>query len=135
MATKKIRDDFEGVTFVYVDGHPIELRAGDEVPKGAKVGDHLLPPKTQPKDTKLGPEQPAGGSGSDSGLAASAGATGAPGDDADPGAPDPDDPTPPDGRSSRDAWLLWAKHVGVDVAEDATKDDIRAAVASAAQQQ
>ncbi|MCR6706556.1 MAG: hypothetical protein NVV66_18335 [Cellulomonas sp.] len=140
MAGKKIRDDLEGVTFVYVDDQPIELRAGDEVPKGAKVGDHLLTPKAA-KDTggtpasKPATEQttpagePSGEKTPDSGS------------EPDPSGPPPagdssgDALTPPDGRSSRDAWVAWAKHVGVEHAEDATKDDIRTAVAAATQQQ
>jgi hypothetical protein len=39
--SRRIRDDFEGV--VYIDGRP--YGAGDEIPAGAEVGDHLLPEK------------------------------------------------------------------------------------------
>lgn len=42
-AAKKIRGDFEGV--VYVDGKA--LKAGDEVPEGVDVGDHLFDPPKQ----------------------------------------------------------------------------------------
>jgi hypothetical protein len=35
----KVRDDFEGV--VYIDGKA--YGAGDEIPEGVEVGDHLLP--------------------------------------------------------------------------------------------
>lgn len=38
---QKIRDDLEGVTFVYVNGQAVSLRAGDRIPAGATVGEHL----------------------------------------------------------------------------------------------
>lgn len=40
----KIREDLEGV--VSVDGHV--LYAGDEVPDGVEVGEHVLEPKSDP---------------------------------------------------------------------------------------
>ncbi|UJP39332.1 hypothetical protein [Cellulomonas palmilytica] len=128
MAGKKIRDDLEGVTFVYVNDLPVALRAGDDVPKGAKVGDHLLADgKTSKASGEQKPAEPTT-------------PTDPPADDT-PAGPEPEAQdagtasTPPDGRSSRDAWLAWAKEQGVDVADDAPKDDIRAAVAAATQQQ
>lgn len=38
----KIRDDFEGVTFVRTADGDVVLKAGDKIPKGVVVGDHLL---------------------------------------------------------------------------------------------
>jgi hypothetical protein len=46
-------------------------------------------------------------------------------------AADADRPERPDGRSTVDAWREYAAAIGVDVAEDATKADIRAAVEEA----
>ncbi|GEM_PF-2105279 len=37
----KIRDDLEGVVHVRVPGGVVVLSAGDAVPDGAEVGDHL----------------------------------------------------------------------------------------------
>lgn len=37
-----IRDDLDGVVYVDVAGTRVMLRAGDEVPDGVTVGDHLL---------------------------------------------------------------------------------------------
>jgi hypothetical protein len=38
----KIRDDLEGVIIVTTEAGPFILRAGDEVPEGVTVGDHVL---------------------------------------------------------------------------------------------
>lgn len=38
----KIRDDLEGVVWFDVDGKKVKLAAGDTVPEGIEVGDHLL---------------------------------------------------------------------------------------------
>lgn len=39
----KIRSDLDGVVYVTVgNGDPIRLQAGDDVPKGATVGKHLI---------------------------------------------------------------------------------------------
>ncbi|AEI11821.1 hypothetical protein [Cellulomonas gilvus] len=144
MAQKKIRDDLEGVTFVHIDGLAVQLRAGDDVPKGAKVGEHLLAssstkrtgPTPPPDPTSVVPLTP--GNPAELGPAAEQGATAGADkqdDDQDPTEDDePADPlTPPNGRSSRDAWALWAAAHGVEHAEDATKDEIRTAVAAAQQ--
>ncbi|MBF9523042.1 MULTISPECIES: hypothetical protein [Mycobacteroides] len=37
----KIRDDLEGVVYVHTEGGVVVLSAGDTVPDGASVGDHL----------------------------------------------------------------------------------------------
>lgn len=39
----KIRDDFEGVVMAYDEGGlPVALVAGDDIPAGVEVGDHVL---------------------------------------------------------------------------------------------
>ena len=38
----KIRDDLEGVVWFDVDGQKVKIAAGDTVPDGIEVGDHLL---------------------------------------------------------------------------------------------
>jgi len=38
----KIRDDLEGVVYVEVDSQRVELKAGDDIPEGVELGDHLL---------------------------------------------------------------------------------------------
>ena len=38
----KIRDDLVGVVYIEVEGDRVMLRAGDDVPDGVSVGDHLL---------------------------------------------------------------------------------------------
>lgn len=52
----RIKSDLEGVVHVYQDGVllPQPLAAGDEVPEGVEVGDHLLEPEEKPaaKSTK-----------------------------------------------------------------------------------
>ena len=37
----RIRDDLEGVVIVATDGNPIVLKAGDDIPDGVEVGDHV----------------------------------------------------------------------------------------------
>lgn len=44
----KIRADLVGVVFVYVDDAPVQLGAGDDIPEGAEVGDHLLEQQEKP---------------------------------------------------------------------------------------
>lgn len=39
---RKIRSDLEGVVSTYQDGVAITLAAGDDVPDGVEVGDHVL---------------------------------------------------------------------------------------------
>jgi hypothetical protein len=48
----KIRADLIGVTIITTDAGPVMLAAGDEVPEGAVVGDHLTEPEA--------PTEPAG---------------------------------------------------------------------------
>ena len=38
----KIRDDLVGVVYVEVEGDRVMLRAGDDIPDGVSLGDHLL---------------------------------------------------------------------------------------------
>jgi hypothetical protein len=47
MAAKKVRDDFEGV--VHLPDQGLVLKAGDEIPEGVEVGDHLV---DSPKESK-----------------------------------------------------------------------------------
>lgn len=101
MAQQKIRDDFEGVTFVHVGGQAVRLAAGDKIPAGADVGGHL---------TASG--KPTSGSGTA---------------DVDE---TPGEPTEPKGNGSTEDWAAWAKHLGVEHAADASRDDIKAAVAA-----
>lgn len=112
MAQQKIRDDLEGVTFVHVDGQGVLLRAGDKIPAGAVVGGHLTAsgkPTTAAADSD---------GGTDDGTP-----TTKPDDDT------PQVPTEPKGNGSRDDWAAWAKHLGVEHADDASRDDIKTAVA------
>jgi len=137
MAGRKIRDDLDGVTYVYVNDLPVQLAAGDQVPKGADVGEHLLAPKSkndsEKPDGRPDSAKPDGRPDSEKLSGVPGSGEGAPGGDDESGTASPE-LTPPDGRSSRDAWMSWAKHVGIDIAQDASKDDIRAAVAAAQQQ-
>ena len=41
----QIRSDFEGVVYVHAVDGVVALAAGDTIPAGAEVGDHLLDPK------------------------------------------------------------------------------------------
>lgn len=38
----KIRDDLEGVVYLEIEGDRVMLRAGDTIPDGVEVGDHLV---------------------------------------------------------------------------------------------
>ena len=39
----KVRDDFEGVVTAYDEGgQPVVLAAGDDIPAGVEVGDHVV---------------------------------------------------------------------------------------------
>lgn len=61
----KIRSDLEGVVHAYTaDGSPLghTLAAGDDVPNGVVVGDHLLEQKPASKTAAKG-KKPAGGGG------------------------------------------------------------------------
>jgi hypothetical protein len=37
----KIRDDLEGVVYVHTEGGVVVLKAGDTIPAGVEVGEHL----------------------------------------------------------------------------------------------
>lgn len=125
----KIRKDLEGVAMaVSAVGEPIILRAGDKVPDGVEVGDHLLEKKSSTS---------AAGEGSQSVPAKPEGVDGASGA-ADPagsstGSEDDDPLTPPPlvgAGSSTDAWRDYAskavKKAGLElqVAPDAKRGDI-----------
>lgn len=115
MAQQKIRDDLEGVTFVHVDGQGVLLRAGDKIPAGALVGGHLT---ASGKPTTVAAD-------SEGGTDDANRATNPDGDTPQT----PTEPTEPKGNGSRDDWAAWAKHLGVEHAEDASRDDIKTAVA------
>ncbi|MGX9346636.1 hypothetical protein [Microbacterium sp. KNMS] len=64
----KIRDDFEGITIVRVGTVDKILKAGDKVPKGVTVGDHLLAPKGTDAEPAQEPQEPAGDQTGDTGT-------------------------------------------------------------------
>lgn len=45
----KIRDDLEGFVHVHVEGGVVVLKAGDTVPSGVEVGEHLTKKTEQKK--------------------------------------------------------------------------------------
>lgn len=98
----KIREDFVGVTHVYGDGgDTIVLAAGDKVPDGYVVGDHLIEASSEDETDPSKPETPAGPpprSGKGSGL---------------------------------EAWTAHAESVGVAIEADWSREDIIAAVDAA----
>lgn len=98
----KIRDDFEGVTFVYdEDSNATALQAGDEIPEWATIGKHLLAVDETDPDAE---QQDASNV-----------------DDSDQL---PEEP-PRKGRgSSKEAWQDYATAVGVTFPKDATKTQI-----------
>jgi hypothetical protein len=103
-----IRDDLEGVVYI-TRNHgataPIMLRAGDVVPVGVTVGEHLVSGRVHmPEATSAAP------------------LTGTPDDDA------PVEP-PRSGRgASKAAWAAYAATLGIESAPDASREDIIAAV-------
>lgn len=115
----KIREDLEGVVLAIGDaGETIILRAGAKVPKGLKVGAHVLAPKVDGDDSvdedddRGGQNPPAGGA---------------------TGSADPSEPTlPPRGGpgSGAGAWREYAaaaaekKGLEIEIPADATRDDI-----------
>lgn len=102
----KIRDDLDGVVLQYgEDGTLHTLRAGDDVPDGVLVGDHL----TAPADHDDHDDH----DGSDEG------------DEGDEGEPAPSKPR---GNSGREAWVEYATALGVEFDVDATREDIKAAI-------
>jgi hypothetical protein len=107
----KIRDDLEGIALT--EGGLI-LRAGDTIPDGVKVGDHLLAENAtaETADDHGGQNSPAGG------------ATGA------NGAAEPTPPPRGGAGSGADAWRAYAaaatekKGMQIEIPDDATRDDI-----------
>jgi len=101
----KIRDDFEGVTFVYDENATAHrLQAGDEVPHWATIGEHL-----------------AGGTAVDDAVESTSPAL-------DPAANEAASAEAPKGNASREEWATFAASLGVQVPEDAKRDEIRALV-------
>lgn len=48
----KIRTDLDGVVWVEVNGDRVALAAGDDVPDGIAVGDHLVAPTKRTRGGK-----------------------------------------------------------------------------------
>lgn len=111
----KIRDDLEGIALTETG---LILRAGDKIPKGVKVGEHLLAEKHADDDDDEGQE---GGAGSDTGSS---------------GASEPSLPPRGGAGSGADAWRAYgtaaakAKGLEIDIPADATKTDIIEALKS-----
>lgn len=100
----KIRDDLDGVVHAYNEGaDTVVLSAGDEVPDGYFVGDHLL-----------------------------AEADGAKSDGEGDGEGREGEPPRKGKGSGRDAWAAYAETVDVVVEDDWSREDIIAAVDAAA---
>lgn len=57
----RIRSDLVGVVCAYVDDAPVVLKAGDEVPEGAEVGDHIIDPVAGDEVPEGAPTKPARG--------------------------------------------------------------------------
>lgn len=103
----KIRADLVGVTYAHQpDGAWIVLSAGDDVPSGITVGDHLI-------DDQVGTAAP-----SESAVPSPAPTSG-------------DDVPKPRGNAGRDAWAKYATSKGYEFDQDATRDEIKAAVEAA----
>jgi hypothetical protein len=115
----KIRDDLEGVVYVTRDhgaSPPLVLRAGDIVPKGVTVGEHLLSTRAAPKPTEPPTEPPAP-------VQAPADPAGEPGDS------DPPVEPPSSGKgATKVAWAAYAVGLGIEPKPDASREDIIAAV-------
>lgn len=118
----KIRKDLVGSVLVTLPGQsdPVALVAGDKVPDGVELGDHVLAPKEAkapkpPKSPKT-PEAPAAPSGADSAADGSTETLTVP-------------PTTGAG-SSTDAWRDYATKataaagLQLDIADDAKRSDI-----------
>ena len=102
-----IRDDLEGVVYIprnHGASAPLVLRAGDTVPDGVTVGDHLLSTGTEPKAPPAPPAAPAD-------------------DDGAPVEP------PRSGKgASKAAWAAFAATLGIESLPDASREDYIAAV-------
>lgn len=129
----RIREDLDGITIVRVGTEDRILRAGDKVPKGATVGDHLL--ATKKSAAASGDEGTSDATGAASRTDDTSGAgTG------DSGAQDAAQlvvPTKVGKGSGTDAWRAYAaaatKRAGlsIDIPEDAKRADIIEALKSA----
>lgn len=101
---RKIRADLVGTAHVFhADGSVSVLAAGDEIPDGISVGDHLFASPQRDRTTDV----------------ASAHVTAR--------APSSEAPKPR-GNAGRDAWAKYAASKGVEFDESASRDDIKAAV-------
>lgn len=121
----KIRADLVGVVYPYNSaGIPlgVALAAGDTVPKGAVVGPHLLADAT---DAAQAPEPPAGTPLTPEEAADEALREAIPEQTSTPAGL-----TEPKGNASRAAWATYASGLGVEVPEDAKRDDIKALIAA-----
>lgn len=119
----KIRKDLVGVVHAYNDAYDsVVLAAGDKVPDGFFVGEHLLKAakdETEPTEpvtptTPVTPNEPV--------------------TPAEPVTPTPSTDAPPrNGKGSgKDAWAAYAESIGVVIEADWSRDDITAAVDAAA---
>lgn len=118
----KIRADLVGVVYPYNSaGIPlgVALAAGDTVPKGAVVGPHLLEtsdaqaPEESPAGTPLTPEEAAEAVRREAATEQT---------------PTPVGLEAPKGNGSRAEWAAYAAGLGVEVPEDAKRDDIKALI-------
>lgn len=105
----KVRDDFEGVIHLPIEG--LVLRAGDDIPEGVQVGDHVTgQDSTESEEPKESVE--------------SAEPEGEPGDEADDEEPVDGKPR---GNASTEAWHEYAKSQGASDEDltGLTRDEIR----------
>ncbi|ONI65632.1 hypothetical protein CSIV_04960 [Microbacterium sp. CSI-V] len=110
----KIRKDLIGSVLVNDPdgGDPIVLVAGDKVPDGVDLGDHVLANKSEDTKSSKAEEPPAGG------------------DTGSPDAPAPSLPPRGGAGSGADAWRAYgveaakAQGLEIDIPSDATKTDI-----------
>lgn len=140
--SKTIREDLEGVVYVRRGdfGTPVALRAGDKVPSGVTVGDHLLARKGR-GDSDAG--APHGSTAdelakakADTEAAAKAAAEAeekakaeAVGGQQGQGDENPLPEPPRNGAGSGvAAWQAYADAIGVEIPEGASRDEIIAAV-------
>jgi len=130
----KIRSDLEGVVYVEIDyvGR-VTLVAGDEIPDGAVVGDHLIDhtpePEPEPEtetsteQTDSNPEQPE----PETGQKADEPEQVAPAPEQPPAAPvvaPVKEPARSGPKGTTAAWKAYAEGLGIDVPDDAQRDDI-----------
>lgn len=153
-----IRADLEGVVVIQSRnglGRPVVLKAGDKIPRGVTVGEHLVaasgssrPLAPRPKVNPEKPEDPAPAPPVTPEPAPADGNDGEKDDDAGPDEPATDEPQgdgddspaateqgepvarpPASGPGSdKGAWRRFAQSLGLEVADDATRADLQAAV-------